>query len=842
MKLFALTLGIVALSLSLSAQTCNPSTYPFSTSNTNLTVWNGEQYVPFFVKGINIGAGVPGSYPGQLAATRSQYSSWLEMIHEAGFNTIRLYTLHFPRFYEVLDSFNNANPQHPIYLFQGVWLSESITGYQNNLQQFSPKFTNEIEENIDCIHGNRTIGFRYGKAYGTYTADVSEWTIAYIIGREIYAQEVIGTNNQNPSDTVFNGNYLSQNNIHPGEYFALQHLDHLLTYEMQHYSTQRPVSFSSWPTLDPMEHPYEPSYWEDAISIDLNNIDDSKAPAGYFAAYHVYPYYPDFISDDPGYQQAVDAYGPNSYFGYVKDLRAHYNQIPLIIAEYGVPSSWGIGHFASNGMNHGGFSEYEQGQINFRLLESIDSAGCGGGMQFAWIDEWFKGTWITNEMDYDISKRIRWHNITTPEQNYGLLAFDAPISYQVQSLNKTHKDINKVWTGQNFDYYQIKIDLLNPLSNQDTLWIGVDTYADTLGESVLPNGDTLERNCEFALRITNHSAELYVTESYDLFGKWHGLNIPGQEYQSTLSNSGKWNLVRWKNDNEFNAVQYIGDMKLNTTWQPIQSTDAVVLDPDSIRIKLPWTLIQFSNPAQMKVIHDDKNTSAKEEYLSEGIGFSIVHNNIQVSSTNRLTWNHWSQPTGYVQRKKDSYYYIQNMLPTINSKAIAHCDQYAMNSNGDFGNVSVLDNDMDLDGNLMMSVLTTAPQNGNVYLNFDGTFSYVPNPGFTGIDEFKYCIFDGHSLSESVSTYLQVPPVLDIDDQEIVSLTVYPNPSNGLVNLKSNKVIMECLVFNLQGALVETLDIQKKEEKLNLEHLAKGSYLLLMKYENQAKVEKILIQ
>ena len=839
-RLLTLTVALFIGFTSAKAQVCNAANLPFSTSETHLTVWNGEQYVPFFAKGVNVGVAVPGTHPGQLAATRSQYASWLQMIHEAGFNSIRLYTLHYPRFYEVLDSFNHANPNHPLYLMQGVWLSETGDNYQNNLRDFDAKFTNEIEENVDCIHGNRTIAPRVGKAHGTYTADVSEWTMAYIIGREVYAVEVLTTNALHSSDTAFTGNYLNIQGCNPSEYWVVEKLDHLLTYNQNNYSTQRPVSYSNWPTLDPMEHPFEPSYLEDAIDIDLNDINDSGALAGYFASYHVYPYYPDFISDDPTYQQATDAYGPNSYFGYVEHLRSHYTDVPLLIAEFGVPSSWGIAHYASNGMNHGGFSEYEQGQMIMRMLETIDSTNCAGGMAFAWIDEWFKSVWITSEMDYNASKRVRWHDITNPEQNYGLLAFDKKAETTTLADFGAGSPITKINAGTNFDFFNFTMYLDQPLSQLDTIWIGIDTYADTLGEIILPSGDAVYNRCEFALRITNFSAELYVTEAYDLYGIWHGLNIPGQYYQSKATYGGGWNLVRWKNDNEFNAIQYIGNLGHSTTWQPEKSSDAVRIDPDSIRVKLPWTLLQFVNPSQMRVIHDDKNTSTKEEYESEGIRLSIVHNGVQQNTPNRFTWSHWSTPSDYIQRKKDSYYFVQNQLPNINSKAIAMCDEFVMDTSGSFGVVSVLDNDVDTDGNLMQSVITVPCQNGIVHLNYDGTFSYTPIPGFTGVDTFRYSVFDGWSLSKDVAVHLVVPPSRAGQNEVLVETKVFPNPVLNILEIESSEEIEAISLFAIDGSLIEEVVASGKNYQLDLSDLPAAEYLVLISTPLGAEVKQII--
>ncbi len=136
---------LFAISYSYSFAQCNPNdSVPFSVDSTHLTVWNGNKYVPFFVKGINLGAAIPGKFPGELDVTRQQYIRWIEQMREAGFNAIRLYTLHYPHFYEVLDSINDANPQKPIFIFQGVWLDEEPQiihmTYMNSQQYLMKRF------------------------------------------------------------------------------------------------------------------------------------------------------------------------------------------------------------------------------------------------------------------------------------------------------------------------------------------------------------------------------------------------------------------------------------------------------------------------------------------------------------------------------------------------------------------------------------------------------------------------------------------------------------------------------------------------------------------------------
>ncbi|MBU2651691.1 MAG: hypothetical protein KKA81_12220, partial [Bacteroidetes bacterium] len=413
-----------------SNRTCDPDNpVPFSVNKTHLTVWNGMEYQPFLVKGMNLGVAVPGTFPGELAATREQYWRWITRIHELGYNSIRLYTLHYPRMYEVLDSFNLQHPKNPIHIFQGVWLEEELPGYAQDLYFLTDTFDLQISEVVDCMHGNRVIPPRLGKAYGTYDTDVSKWIMGYIIGREVHPTEVLITNAMHYNDTSYTGEIFGLAPASPSETWFAKRLNHVVAYERNTYQTERPVSFSSWPTLDPIKHTNVLFPDEDTVSISLSNLQFIDAPAGYFASYHAYPYYPEFINRQESYLPYHDYYGPNSYLGYLYDLKSRYPDFPLIIAEFGTPGGWGIAHYSQSGMHHGGNTDKQQGENNIRILHNIEESGCGGGIQFAWIDEWFKRTWITDPMDYNMESRILWLNACAAEQNFGMIRFEKPIVY-----------------------------------------------------------------------------------------------------------------------------------------------------------------------------------------------------------------------------------------------------------------------------------------------------------------------------------------------------------------------------------------------------------------------------
>ena len=164
----------------------------------------------------------------------------------------------------------------------------------------------------------------------------------------------------------------------------------------------------------------------DAIGLDAVKMRATPAnPAGSFASYHAYPYYPDFLVLDPGYARARSPGGPSNYFGYLRELVEHHGDMPVMISEYGVPSSRGNAHVQPQGWNHGGHSEAEQAEIDARLTRDIHASGAAGAVLFEMIDEWFKKNWIVIDFEQPLERNRLWLNPLDAEQNYGIIAMRA---------------------------------------------------------------------------------------------------------------------------------------------------------------------------------------------------------------------------------------------------------------------------------------------------------------------------------------------------------------------------------------------------------------------------------
>jgi hypothetical protein len=381
-----------------------------------------EAFTKLGVRGVNLGMAKPGRFPGEAAITRAEYDRWLAAMGNLHINVVRVYTVHPPAFYRALAAYNRTHTE-PIYVIHGNWIGEETLREAGDVFSLSAAFDRSFQQVIDVVHGATTIEPEPGYASGTYDADVSNYVLGYIVGIEWPPTVVAETNRINDPDG-YNGEYLTAPDGSPFEQWLAARLDRGVTYEATEYETQRPAAFTNWVTTDPLDHPYEPFVMEDSVSVDPDAITATEAyDAGTFAAYHVYPYYPPLLNETPAYTDYIDHRGePNSYAGYLHDLVSA-TEHPLLVAEFGVPTSRGIAQRDIHGRDQGRHTEAEQGAILAAMYEDIREAETAGGIVFSWHDEWFKRTW--NLADFsDPNRRPMWSNIQTPEQRFGLLSFD----------------------------------------------------------------------------------------------------------------------------------------------------------------------------------------------------------------------------------------------------------------------------------------------------------------------------------------------------------------------------------------------------------------------------------
>src|SRR6266581_4022240 len=195
-------------------------------------------------------------------------------------------------------------------------------------------------------------------------------------------------------------------------------------------------------------------------------------------------------------RDARSAEGPSHYFGYLLDLRRHHAGRPVLVAEYGVPSSRGVSHLQPEGMHHGGHDEEEMAAIDVRLTREIREAGLAGGIVFAWLEEWFKHTWVTIDLELPAERTRLWHNVMDAEQNYGLLGEYAgaaggtpepggdPVRWRALPVLE-HSDTVALRVGADPSYLYLVLDG-GPALDSTRYVVGIETQRGSGGERTLP--------------------------------------------------------------------------------------------------------------------------------------------------------------------------------------------------------------------------------------------------------------------------------------------------------------------------------------------------------------------
>jgi len=662
-------------------------------------IYKNGQWRDFFIKGVNMGAVKPGYFPGELGIAKSDYLRWFREIAAMNANTIRVYTILNPDFYEALFEYNMLTSK-PLYLFHGVWNDEDLSAKHPN--GFDPDvtadFKNEISDLIDVLHGNKTIAPRFGHASGTYTWDVSPYVIGYILGIERDAGFVINTNDENPSVKSFDGDFLyTTKDASPYECWLAQIGDYAISYEYSRYKSQKPLSWTNWITTDPLEHLSDPvRKEEDAVSVDIEHIQkkDSFQP-GLFAAYHIYPYYPEFMSYDPVYTKYIDEKGKvNPYEAYLRDLHA-YHTVPLLVAEFGIPSSRGCTHQnVLTGYNQGFVSEEQAGEYIADMFDSIAVSGCCGGMVFSWQDEWFKRSW--NTMDYDLGdRRAYWSNAQVSEQCYGILTFDPgdkksvcyvdgdiaewkhvkPIA-QMNGLNLS------VMSDEKYMYFLVRDE--GPDIETNKYAIAVSGLKDQGNYSFKKEGLEFHNPASQCIIIDGkENSAVYVDAYYDVYYRQYSLlsylDIVDRNKAFEVKNSGIFNpinlVLRRGLDFPLTGLQLPASSyetgklmygNANPRSKDYNSLADFFINPRnrSIEIRIPWQLLNVADPSTRTVMGDLYAHDAFDINPVQIGGFTFELYRMDPTGVTEggagfYSWKPWNT-VQYHERLKESYGIIKS--------------------------------------------------------------------------------------------------------------------------------------------------------------------------------------
>ena len=676
--------------------------YRFKAEGDYFFIYENGDWKQMFMRGVNIGATEPGLFPGDLTISYDTYYRWFGYISEMNCNCIRIYTLMPPQFYQALGDFNKK-AKNKLYLYQGIWVNEEdierlSDTYAEN-EKILNDFTTDAVNLVNVIHGKAKIAETAGEAYGTYNTDVSPWLVGWIIGIEWDPNFVINTNNQHPDKKDYDGKYLYTQTASPFEAFLCRVGDALIKHEAETYKFQVPLAFSNWITTDPLTHPNEPHFDEDKTTVNTENVKCRNFGPGMFASYHIYPYYPDSLNYQEDYLEYTDDSGKvNTYEAYLEDLKLAHT-MPIIVAEFGIPTSRGMGHESVMGYNQGMVDETAQGAMLIDMLGSIENAKYAGGIVFTWQDEWFKRTW--NNVMFDIAdRRPYWSNIQTTEQCFGLLAFDpgkesmaAYIDGDVSEWKNTQPTVTteqgKLYIKSDERYLYIMLDAGNYDFEKDTLLIPINTIADQGNLKAAQYNAEFDTAADFLVFINGKdNSHIYVDRYYDAFNYYFleskKLSDIKAEENAGVKNSGMFDIMRLcygynltvKGTNQVVPDKAYETGKLrygngNPEADDYKSLSDFYFKNGKLEIRIPWQLLNVMDPSGKQQISDFRKTQviSPQAYQSFDFGFAYRTGteSLKITLGGSYEYNGWNTPTWH-ERLKPAYYELQNYFKKFTEK------------------------------------------------------------------------------------------------------------------------------------------------------------------------------
>lgn len=660
-----------------------------ATRDREILVDRGSGLEPFEIRGVDLGVGKPGHFATEFAITREEYLRWFRQIQEMGANTIRVYTINSPAFYEAFYRYNRDNPE-PLYLLQGLWVDDY--SQNSHMDAYDPDFLDPILEDarrvVDVIHGRRNVTYDPTRGSGSYRRDVSEWVLGYILGVEWEDVTVAYTDHLYPDMPPYEGDYFyASEEATPFESMLALLGDTVAAYEGGRYKTQRLIAFSNWPTTDPMVYNEDIStLFLKVAQVDVEHIKTTGAfRSGQFASYHVYPYYPDYLRHSPDLSAYVDEDGQsNTYRAYLKTLADHH-AMPVVISEFGVPSSRGRAQIDyGRGFDQGLMSEREQGEAIAACYADIMAAGCAGSVIFTWQDEWFKRTWNTMHA-VDLTQTAYWSDYQTNEQYFGLLAFDPG---ETESLCYVDGDAGE-WSdadlvSQNgelalsmkYDEKYLYLLVRGPVED-GPVYLPLDVTPKSGSAVCAAPRLSFGREADFLVILDGaENSRVLVQERYDCLRAMYGRQVnhvdpfefpPDLDTQDFVPIQLILQLSPLYREDQTTAPElptYETGRLIHGTANPADRDFNSLADfcygQGLVEVKLPWQLLNFSNPSDME-IHDDYYAHYGVEAISIDSLWAGVGAGEAVIPMDELALKGWGNRVTYHERLKQSYYIVQSL-------------------------------------------------------------------------------------------------------------------------------------------------------------------------------------
>lgn len=653
-------------------------------------------YEEMDIRAVELSASMPGHPASECAPEEEDYLRWLEQIGEMGANTVQIDTLLDDSFYDALYCYNTTNDV-PLYLFQGISVSDRANygGADAYADDFYGKLIRDGKLAVDIVYGRRNIDTTQSGAVGHYRADVSDWTIGYLVGYEWNDDTVAYTDHSVSRPSAYVGRYFATTQgASRFEALLADVMDEIVSYESDKYKEQRLIAFANDPSNDPFVYSSEyarqlPKF----SSIDAEHLMVQGGYEGFFAAYRLYDFCDDCLSYFSQEQtvalgdlvESIDRTG--AYGGYLA-LLGGYHDLPVYVMSYGFSSSRGITDVGKEPL-----SEQEQGERLVQVWREACDCGLAGVCISSWQDVWERRTWNTAFATV-LTRTPYWHDLQAAGQNQGLMAFMPGGEESVCVLDGDpsewrEEDVvldsggRKVSLRYDAEAVYLMIRGGNP--EQEALYLPIDLSGQVGSFTCLEPQLNFNRQADFVLCLEGaKQSSLLVQERYLALRENYGYEINGEDpFQNPPSREGESfvpaamavdrnillsaeellavNAGRGRTPNSLAAWEtgYLREGCGDPLAEDYDSLAALCYGEDCVEVRIPWLLLNVADPSLMQIhqdyyVHYGISTEQARELwigLGDGQGGEITLSPVELSG--------WNDQLEWRERLKASYSVVQ---------------------------------------------------------------------------------------------------------------------------------------------------------------------------------------
>ena len=667
-----------------------PISAAFRTQGRDIQRLVNGSWESFEIRGVDLTSAVPCEFTSDYAGDTEDYLSWLESISDLGANCIRVFTIMDSDFYEAFYIFNTESGK-TLYLLQGLQVPDAANyGAEDAYgSDFRELLIQNGQSAVDVIHGKKILPLGNTSGTGIYSRDVSPWVLGYLVGHEWDSGNIAYTDKSTLNPQSYEGEYFSTT-PEAGRFEALmaEIMDRITGYESDKYKTQRLIAFISDPSNDPFE--YETLYATRFFKynqLDAEHIVPGPGlKSGYFAAYRLSRFCTDFL-DYLSPEQRLElgsiltGLDTSDYYNGYLDLLAKYHSIPVVAAGFGFSTARAPIYEGEEPL-----TEQEQGRNMVQVLQDTARCGWAGAFVSSWQDVWQRKSWNTSYSNLD-SILPMWQDMQSDGQSYGLMQFslgqcpcyvDGDASEWTESDVVLETELGSLSIKYDEKYIYFYARGFDP--GAQALYIPIDTTPKS-GSTYCQNyGISFQRPCDFVICIDGiYNSRVTVQERYDTLWAMHA---------NEISRSDAYEQLRSADSPVFRNIELLVQrdqpapvMLTQETWTPEPTYETGLLrfgnsNPDSpdfdsladfmftedgVEIRIPWQLLNFSDPSEM-LIHDDyyENYGVENLHIDEmWVGLAWGESAEYRIPMAVFELEGWDKEGPYLQRLKESYYILQ---------------------------------------------------------------------------------------------------------------------------------------------------------------------------------------